>query len=169
MDLYKFTRRTRRCRNHLRSGASPRTVGGCGGNGGSRVKRFNLRENLVISRQKIINYDLFSLWAMWTGSNRASSCDRFYSSSLLYICWDYKDSSHFYFMKVLYTVTLRQVMISALIPSAPFLHILFPYKRWNYYIGRYGDIQYFSLKTIFGLSSKISKKRERELIGLGGN
>ena len=34
-----------------------------------------------------------------------------------------------FYESITYTVTLRQVMISALIPSAPFLHILFPYTK----------------------------------------
>ena len=54
-------------------------------------KKQFIRENFVISRQKTINYDLFSYFASRTGSYRASSYFRHYSSSL-YIFAETKDS-----------------------------------------------------------------------------
>ena len=47
------------------------------------------------------------------------------------------------------------------------MDILFPYKNWELH-REYCDIWYFSIKTIFCHSSKSAKKREGELVGLGG-
>ena len=58
-------------------------------------------------------------------------------------------------------------MISEIIP--PFFGHFIPIQKGELYIGRYCDIQYFSIKTIFGHSSKSAKKREGGLVGLVGN